>query len=580
MKRTTNIPLAMLLILGLAGCDRPSDDTTPAPEPAGSPAAKMELPEPSGPHAIGVVDFELIDGAREETFAEGEPRRIPVRAWFPAQSVSGEPRLWATDREIEHTIRDFSRLLPISEARIASLTDVPTHSFENAVPLDSGPVPTVIFSHGGFASRQSNSALMEHLASHGYLVLSITHPYLSSATIHEDGDIVPFDQAVADGMLASAADPEYLAAFRSEDPGVRLEAFLRNAETFILAPHFLIWQEDFIHVIDRLEAADLPENARHLLPLIDLSRLGTFGMSFGASGSAAAHKDARVKAAVNIDGGVFDADLVDVDVRMPVLVFHSDGAIAMPGYTMKPHSEFVYEPLGSAGTRADVIRIETTGSSHIGHTDYSLTPASVREADEAFDATLGPIDGQRMSQIMNDFTLRFFDHYLSGEGPGLDPAFRADYPEVKDIDLGNIRQWAASNPEPGFMSYTHVLKMNRALAADAASLAECAKLGRVYTMAYELTDGPRGGTEWWLMTFDPASGVSFSLSAPKQPADLTFTGDYGEYIRFMKRMASGEAGEADQPVTISGNAQLMDIIGAAFAAARPAATFKTVFPDV
>ena len=82
------------------------------------------------------------------------------------------------------------------------------------------------------------------------------------------------------------------------------------------------------------------------------------------------------------------------------------------------------------------------------------------------------------------------------------------------------------------------------------------------------------------MTFDPVGGVSFSLSAPKQTADLTLTGDYGEYIRFMKRVASGEADEADQPLAISGNVQLMDIIGAAFAAARPAATFKTVFPDV
>ena len=576
MRCTAIVPLTLLL--ALAGCDRQSDDTVLTPEPAEPAAAKLELPKPSGPHAIGVVDFELIDNTREESFAQGEPRRIPVRAWFPAQSVSGEPRLWATDREIEHTIRDFSRLLPISEARIAALTDVATHSFEDAVPLDSGPVPTVIFSHGGFAYRQSNSALMEHLASHGYLVLSITHPYLSSGTIHEDGDIVPFDQALADGMLASAGDPEYLAAFGSEDPGVRLEAFLRNAETFILAPHFLIWEEDFMHVIDRLEAADLPENARHLLPLVDLSRLGTFGMSFGASGSAAAHKDARVKAAVNIDGGVFDADLADVEVRMPVLVFHSDGTLAMPGATMKPHSEFVYEPLLSAGTRPDVIRIETVGSTHIGHTDSSLTPASVREADEAFDATLGTIDGRRMSQIMNDFTLQFFDHYLSG--PGLGPAFRAQYPEVRDIDLGNIRQWAASSPEPGFMSYTHVLKMNRALAADAASLDECARLDRAYTMAYELTDGPHGGTEWWLMTFAPVGGVSFSLSAPKQTADLTLTGDYGEYIRFMKRVASGEADEADQPLAISGNVQLMDIIGAAFAAARPAATFKTVFPDV
>jgi hypothetical protein len=335
-----------------------------------------------------------------------------------------------------------------------------------------------------------------------------------------------------------------------------------------------------MHVIDRLESGDLPARARKLLPLVDINRLGTFGMSFGASGSAAAHKDERVKAAVNIDGGVFDSDLVDVELRMPVLVFHSDRTLALPGQTMRPHSEFVYEPLESTGSRPDVIRIETAGSTHMGHTDHTLTPAGLRAADEALDASLGTIEGGRMSQIMNDFVLSFFDHYLSGEGSGLDASFRANYPEVSDIDLGDIREWAQSNPQPGFMSYTHVWMMNRALAADAASQAEAAMLDRTYTMAYELTDGPNGGTEWWLVTFDPDEGVSFSLSPPEQPADLTFTGDYGEYIRFMKRMGAGEATEDQQPVTISGNAQLMEIVGAAFAAARPAATFKTVFPDV
>lgn len=579
----THRNLLAIVLLGLltAGCSEPAPEPQAAPEPPPAPSGpKLELPEPAGPHQIGVVDFELIDSSREESFAPGEPRRIPVRAWFPAQSVSGEPRLWATDEEIEHTIRDFSRLLPISEERIAALSDAPTHSYENAVPIDSGPVPTVIFSHGGFAYRQSNSALMEHLASHGYLVLSITHPYVSSGTIHENGDIVPFAQEVADGMMSSAADPDYLAAFAAEDPGVRLEAFLRNTKTFVLAPHFIVWEEDYMHVIDRLESGDLPDQAQALLPLIDMSRLGTFGMSFGASGSAAAHKDDRVRATVNIDGGVFDSDLVDVEVRVPVLVFHGDGTLALPGQVMYPHSEFVYEPLASAGLRPDVIRVETAGSTHSGHTDASLTPVSLREADEALDTSLGTIEGTRMSQIMNDFTLRFFDHYLSGEGPGLDEAFRANYPEVADVDLSSIRDWAATSPEPGFMSYTHVLMMNRALATDAASKAEAAKLDRVYTMAYELTDGPRGGTEWWLMTFDPESGVSFSLRAPDQPADLTFTGDYAEYIRFMKRTAAGEAGEDDQPVTTSGNANLMEIVGATFAAARPAATFKSVFPDV
>ncbi|MDE0063240.1 MAG: hypothetical protein OXU72_10690, partial [Gammaproteobacteria bacterium] len=88
---------------------------------------KLMLPVPSGPHALGVVDFELTDNAREETFAPGTPRRIPVRAWYPASSVSGEPRLFATAEEVEHVIRGFNNVIPQSEAVVASRADLPTH---------------------------------------------------------------------------------------------------------------------------------------------------------------------------------------------------------------------------------------------------------------------------------------------------------------------------------------------------------------------------------------------------------------------------------------------------------------------
>jgi hypothetical protein len=421
---------------------------------------------------------------------------------------------------------------------------------------------------------------MEHLASHGYLVLSISHPYLSAATIHENGEVIAFNQGLLDGMMAAVTAPEstYLDGFLSPDVAVRLEESLRNQEFFALAPHFKIWQKDFMHVIDRLESGDVPGKASKLLPLVDLSRLGVFGMSFGASGSATAHQDARIKAAINLDGGVFDSALVDMDIGIPVLVMHNDPALAGMPSPPFPHSEFVYEPLATMGTNPDIIRVETKGATHMAYTDNVLLPASVRAAAPDGGASLGTIDGPRMGEIMNQFVLRFFDYYLSGEGPGLDATFRAQYPEVIDLDFAHVRDYAAGNPEPGFMSQTHVFQMNRRLAVDEASKAAAARLDRTYIMAYELTDSLRGGTEWWQLTFDPESGLSFSLDAPEVTPDLTFGGEYSEYIRFMKSLAAGEASEEAQPLTVSGDPGMLETVGEAFAAGRAAATIKTVMP--
>lgn len=403
----------------------------------------IHLPTPTGRHAVGVVDFELIDHAREETFAPGTPRRIPVRAWYPASTVNGAPRPYAKPLEMEQVIgRFFTNTVPFG-ASFSEILSLPTHSFEGASPADDGPRPTVVFSHGVYSYIQSNTALMEHLASHGYLVLAISHPYTSCATVHENGDVIPGDAALFQAMMTAGFDARHLAAFIDPDVGVRYEAQQRNLRDFVLAPHYLVWEQDCVHTIDRLIEGDLPGAGATVRPLVDRERIGTIGMSFGSSASAAAHHDARIRATVNLDGGVFDAGLLGVDVNAAMLIMHGDFRLALSGQVLFPHSEFFFEPLASVGTRKDVIRVETKGSVHYSYTDLCLVPAEACESIPIAAAIRGDIEGQRMNRVMNDFVLRFFDHYLCGTGPGLNAAFRALYPEVVDVDFGHVRDWAA-----------------------------------------------------------------------------------------------------------------------------------------
>jgi predicted dienelactone hydrolase len=566
----------LVLVLLLGGCAESESPATTATTPPPT-SGKILLPEPSGPQVIGVIDFELVDESRDETFAPGSTRRIPVRAWYPAAAVSGSPRPYARTVEMEHQIRASATGSALPEEVIAAF-DVPTHAYEGAPVKALGPVPTVIFSHGLLSSLQRNTAQMEHLASHGYLVLSISHPYSAVATLHENGDVIPADPDLVAKIMAVWTDPDYMSAYVSKDPAVLLEAQLRNNETSDIAQLFRSWQQDFIHVADRLESGDLPPRAQALLPLIDMQRLGAYGMSFGASGPAAAFTDPRFKAAVDLDGGMFDSALLDVESDFPILVLHGDQSLMLPDQTVLPWSAFLFEKFATTGTRDNVFRLEVPGAAHIAFTDMSLLPDSVRKAHPEVDAMLGSIEGQRMAGIMNEFTRAFFDHYLGGQGAGLDSGFRAQFPEVRDVDVSFVRDWMATNPKPGFMSYTHVFIMNRLLAADAGVKAAAAELDRAYSMVYELSNGPKGETVWWDMRFDPEHGVSFSLQQPESPGDLTFKGDYAAYIRFLKAMTEGK--KAEEPVTTEGDPGMIETVSAVFAASQKAATVRAEFPDV
>lgn len=154
----------------------------------------FSLPTPDGPHAVGTRQFELIDPSRTGVMedAPGTPRRILVRSWYPAASTEGHrARPYLTSEEInDHAIDVFSSYgLPHVVYRHFSL--VRTHSYVDA-PVDSSqPLPVIVFSHGYWCWPGQNTALMEKLASHGYLVFSIGHPYDAGTMTFSDGVKIP-----------------------------------------------------------------------------------------------------------------------------------------------------------------------------------------------------------------------------------------------------------------------------------------------------------------------------------------------------------------------------------------------------
>jgi len=77
--------------------------------------------------------------------------------------------------------------------RIEQFADQGQHRFVNVefyYPKNAdGTYPLLVFSHGAYGYKDSNSSTYAELASHGYVVVTIDHPYYSLFTRSEDGTI-------------------------------------------------------------------------------------------------------------------------------------------------------------------------------------------------------------------------------------------------------------------------------------------------------------------------------------------------------------------------------------------------------
>jgi predicted dienelactone hydrolase len=121
-----------------------------AAAPAQAGRERFADPGALGPYAVGHRVFTAVDHARAD-------RPLPSEIWYPADpgNTGGVP-----------TFYNFGFL------RLGLLSDV---AFENAPPSHDVAFPLIVFSHGhGGVSWQSIS-LMEHLASHGFVVVAPNH---------------------------------------------------------------------------------------------------------------------------------------------------------------------------------------------------------------------------------------------------------------------------------------------------------------------------------------------------------------------------------------------------------------------
>lgn len=348
----------------------------------------FSLPQPDGGFEVGVSQLILTDTARPETFTAqtDDFRQIPLMIWYPAESrPNARPVTYWLDRP--QISRQLTAMLNLPFFLLDHLSLVQTHAFPDA-PAASGqpPFPVILFSHGyRLGYLQQNTSLMETLASHGYVVISVGHPYQAAAVPDEDDRLIRF-------ALETAARFSQDAAFREES--------------------LTIWTDDLRFVLENLPDFQQGNFLPQLAGKLDLDRIGVAGMSFG--GSAASRlclQETRCEALLTLDSPQYEP-VLSQPLHQPALFFAAE------------ESEYVRREVYEQ-VKAPAYLLSIQGSAHYDFTD--LTLVSPLNAALGFS---GGINGDQMVRILNRYSLAFFNRHLKDLPAPLLDSRSADYPEV------------------------------------------------------------------------------------------------------------------------------------------------------
>lgn len=310
-------------------------------------------PEVTGDYEVRTAVYTYTDPKRVEEFTDtGERRRVNVEFWYPGHA--------------------------------------------------EGKYPLIVFSHGAFGIRESNASTFTELASHGYVVVSIDHPYHSFYTQGVDGKI-------------TTINAEYMREVNDSNK----DGIYTVEELYSLTQKWMkLRTGDMNLVIDHiLENAASSDNP--VYRLIDSERIGVIGHSMGGAASVALGRErSDVSAVVNLDAPFFtelvynpkinDLAATNKPYRVPLLNIYTDDVWRQLG----KNSAYAANNTGNPNFK-DAYTVHFEGARHLSLTDlplFSPILANILQNGQA------DIDKYYCIETMNKLILEFYDYTLKGTG--------------------------------------------------------------------------------------------------------------------------------------------------------------------
>lgn len=338
----------------------------------------LRLPALPGRAPVGTRVLRLVDRSRPDRSFRSGHRELMVQLWYPAASGGA----------------GFAPYLPLRIARTIERTyhlpsgivaRIRTHARSGAA-VARGAHPVLLYSPGSSEMRSDATALVEDLASEGFVVVAIDHTH--------EGQLVEFpDGRVVRGTFVDTGPASNLRALR-----------VRVADSrFVL---------DQLPLLDRRGA---------FAGRLQLDRVGMLGFSLGGATAAATMlADPRLKAGADLDGSLY-GQVAHTGLRRPFLLMLSPIPAAFKrrcGARCRGLTEFAFFRRFYSHSTGPRFAVELEHSGHESFEDSVWIKPQLARVDPAvaarFDA--GTIGAATAVATVSGYLTAFFDRYLRGEG--------------------------------------------------------------------------------------------------------------------------------------------------------------------
>ncbi|MDE6906370.1 MAG: hypothetical protein K2P76_15860 [Lachnospiraceae bacterium] len=317
---------------------------------------------------------------------------------------------------------EMAQAILVDEGRLESFEtdeskrEVPAYFFYPRGGNQGEKYPMVFFSHGAFGYYQSNTSTYMNLASHGYVVVSLEHPYHSLFTKDTYGKLILSDGKFMQGIQkinGTEASEEMVFALSSEWIKLRLEdscfaidKIKKAAKNQSLADCFYVSEKD-------------REGMNQAISMIDGGKIGFMGHSLGGAAAVTIGRQREdIGAVVDFDGtmlgeikDVVDGkDIINEDIYdTPLLSFDNEEHYKSRAELSRqgvPYANNVVLAHAKNGYSTYI-----AGTGHMNYTDLPLFSPFLANM-----LGTGDVDAEECVLKMNEITLQFFDCYLKDVG--------------------------------------------------------------------------------------------------------------------------------------------------------------------
>lgn len=285
------------------------------------------LPKPLGNYVVGITHMDFIDYSRPQVFSfeTGSPgRKIPVTIFYPADSSEHKR---SAPYSFPEALIEISRMtFGLWSKKMASLK---TQVYQDiAISSQEKDFPIIFFNQGYFSYEMQSTVLCSDLASLGYIVISIGHPYESSAVKYTDGSIIKVSREI-ERQFNSIFNKEYIRQvmkIKRDNGSFSDEKAMEVAKSFYvdnygkLTESVRIWADDTIFVANELENVNNGNEDTRFKNKLQLNRgFGITGASLGGAVAAqVCFLDQRFHCGINMDGGTW-GDYLFENIQTPFM---------------------------------------------------------------------------------------------------------------------------------------------------------------------------------------------------------------------------------------------------------------------